>query len=159
VQLYQELGGLLGRLTLAFLAMRIVSRRRLLRVFQLPALIIVPLVFWFPARDNLELLKWGIAAAAFLIVAQFSFWGNYLPRVYPVHLRGTGESFAANIGGRVIGTFASVVTTTLVAPHMAGGSEGENIAMAAAVVSLGILLLGNVLTFFLPEPSSDELPE
>jgi MFS family permease len=159
VQLYQELGGLLGRLALAFLATRIISRRRLLRVFQLPALIIVPLVFWFPARDNLELLKWGMAIAGFLIVAQFSFWGNYLPRVYPVHLRGTGESFAANIGGRMLGTSAAFVTTTLVAPHMAGSSEGENIAMAAAVVSLGILLLGNVLTFFLPEPSSDELPE
>ncbi len=42
--------------------------------------------------------------AGFLTVAQFSFWGNYLPHVYPVHLRGTGESFAANIGGRLIGT-------------------------------------------------------
>ncbi len=37
------------------------------------------------------------------------FLGNYLPRVYPVHLRGTGEGFAANIGGRMIGTsFAAV---------------------------------------------------
>ena len=38
------------------------------------------------------------------MVAQFSFWGNHIPRVFPLHLRGTGESFAANIGGRVIGT-------------------------------------------------------
>ncbi len=37
-------------------------------------------------------------------MAQFSFWGNYLPLAFPVHLRGTGESFAANIGGRLIGT-------------------------------------------------------
>ena len=42
-------------------------------------------------------------------MAQLSFWGNYLPHVYPVHLRGTGESFAANIGGRLIGTSAAAV--------------------------------------------------
>jgi len=39
--------------------------------------------------------------------------GNYLPRVYPIHLRGTGESFAANIGGRMIGTSFALLTTTL----------------------------------------------
>ncbi len=42
-----------------------------------PGLVIVPLVFFFPARDNLELLKWGILVAGMLTVAQFSFWGNY----------------------------------------------------------------------------------
>ena len=36
VQFLQEMGGLLGRFVLAFLAIRIVSRRRLLRVFQVP---------------------------------------------------------------------------------------------------------------------------
>ena len=46
----------------------------------------------------------GAFLAGLFTVAQFSFWGNYLPRVYPVHLRGTGEGFAANIGGRMIGT-------------------------------------------------------
>ena len=29
-------------------------------------------------------------------MAHLNFLGNYLPRVYPVHLRGTGEGFAAN---------------------------------------------------------------
>ena len=43
----------------------------------------------------------GIFFAGLLTVGQFSFWGNYLPRAYPVHFRGTGESFAANIGGRL----------------------------------------------------------
>ena len=36
VQTLQELGGLFGRFLLAFLAIRIVSRRKLLRVFQVP---------------------------------------------------------------------------------------------------------------------------
>ena len=46
----------------------------------------------------------GMFLVGLFTVAQLSFWGNYLPHVYPVHLRGTGESFAANIGGRLIGT-------------------------------------------------------
>ena len=44
---------------------------------------------------------------------QHSFWGNYLPRLFPVHLRGTGESFAVGVGGRVIAPFAALATTQL----------------------------------------------
>jgi hypothetical protein len=147
---YQETGGLIGRFVLAGLALVIVSRRSLIRVFQIPGLILLPLLYFFPARDNLELLKWGIFFAGLLTVAQFSFWGNYLPRVYPVHLRGTGESFAANIGGRMIGTSAALLTTTLT-PHMSGGST----ALACAAVGLFVYALGFVLSFFLPEPKSE----
>ena len=121
---YQEIGGLLGRFALASLALVVVSRRWLLRIFQWPGLVIVPLVYFFPARNDLHLLQWGIFAAGFLTVAQFSFWGNYLPRVFPTHLRGTGESFAANIGGRMIGTsFAAV--TAWVTTFMPGGSTAQ----------------------------------
>ena len=42
VQLYQEIGGLAGRWLLALLAVRIVSRRLLLRLFQVPGLILLP---------------------------------------------------------------------------------------------------------------------
>ncbi len=45
VQGFQEVGGLVGRFVLAFLALRIVSRRRLLHVFQVPGIVIIPLVF------------------------------------------------------------------------------------------------------------------
>jgi hypothetical protein len=113
VQNSQELGGLVGRVALAFLAVRIASRGNLIRIFQIPGLLIIPLVFWFPATNSLSLLHWGAAFAGFCTVAQFSFWGNYLPLVYPTHLRGTGESFAANIGGRILGTSAFFLTTYL----------------------------------------------
>src|SRR5205807_10492852 len=77
------------------------------------------LVFFFAAAGNLgenslDVLKWGIAVAGFCTIAQFSFWGNYLPRVYPTYLRGTGESFAANVGCRMFGTGAQEVTASLV---------------------------------------------
>jgi hypothetical protein len=99
-------------------------------------------------------LKWGIFAAGLFTVGQFSFWGNYLPRVYPRHLRGTGESFATNIGGRMIGTSAALLTgrlTTLM-PH-------KSTALAAAAVALFVYALGSVLCFWLPEPKRDTLPE
>ncbi len=83
VQFVQEIGGLVGRFALAFLAVLIVSRRSLLAVFQVPGLIIVPWVFFYPAVNNLNLLYIGIFFAGLVTVAQFSFWGNYLPRCIP----------------------------------------------------------------------------
>jgi MFS family permease len=155
VQTFQEVGGLTGRFVLAFLAVRIVSRRKLLRVFQVPGLIIIPLVFLFPAKENLELAKWGIFITGLMTVAQFSFWGNYLPRVYPVYLRGTGESFAANIGGRMFGTSAAFVVTQL-ANVMPGAAPTVKLANAAALVALAVYAIGFAASFWLPEPKREE---
>lgn len=147
---FQEIGGIVGRIVLATLAVLIVGRRLLLWIFQIPALLVIPLVYFFPARDNLELLAWGVFISGLLTIGQFSFWGNYLPRVYPVRLRGTGESFAANIGGRVLGTSAVIVTYALL--PLTGGS----IAIAAAIVALICCAAGVLLTCWLPEPPSEE---
>ena len=63
VQFHQEIGGLVGRVILAFLAIRIASRRNLLRVFQVPGLIIVPLVFYFTATSMISKpLKWAFSS-------------------------------------------------------------------------------------------------
>ena len=115
VTIWQEIGGLVGRVLLAFAALRIVGRRMLLRLFQWPALLVVPALFWWISTqltnaDSLPWIKAGIFVAGLFTVSQFSFWGNYIPLVFPTHLRGTGESFAANIGGRVLGTAAAWLT-------------------------------------------------
>jgi hypothetical protein len=78
--------------------------------------------------------------------------------VYPIYLRGTGESFAANIGGRMIGTFAAMVTTTL-APHMSGASPATQLAYAAALVGTLTYVVGLAASFALPEPKQEELPD
>jgi MFS family permease len=164
VQYWQEIGGLVGRFLLAVLAVRIASRRNLLRVFQAPGLIIVPLVFLYPAVNNLDLLKYGIFLAGLLTVGQFSFWGNYLPRVYPTHLRGTGESFAANVGGRIFGTSAAFVTITIagsswLARLLPDVSREHKFAYTAAGVALLVYAVGSIACFWLPEPQREELPE
>lgn len=153
----QEVGGLVGRFLLAALAVVIVSRQRLLRLFIGPGLLVMPVVFAYCAVTGLLPLQVGIFFAGLLTVGQFSFWGNYLPRVYPMHLRGTGESFAANIGGRLIGTSFAWVTTTLAAtPNPADAPM--KLAYTAAAIGFGVYALGFVLSFFLPEPK-DELPD
>jgi MFS family permease len=157
VQAWQEIGGLAGRFLLAFLAIRIASRRRLLRIFQVPGLVILPLVFLYAARYDLELLKWGIFLGGLVTIAQFSFWGNYLPRMYPTHLRGTGESFAANVGGRMIGTSAALLTTQLA--KLMPGPPPEALAFAAAAVAAFVYVVGFAASFALPEPPRSELPD
>jgi len=157
VQAFQEYGGLAGRIALAFLAVRILSRRRLLHVFQVPGLILLPVVFLF-ATGSLTTMKVGILVVGFMTIAQFSFWGNYLPRVYPTYLRGTGESFAANVGGRMIGTSAALVTTNLVA-SMPGSTPPMKLAYAAALVGTAAYVIGFIASFWLPEPKQEELPE
>jgi nitrate/nitrite transporter NarK len=157
-QTIQEIGGLVGRFLLAFLAIRILSRRNLLRVFLVPGLILVPLIFIFPGTSDLRLLQWGMFFAGLFTVAQLSFWGNYLPRVYPTHLRGTGEGFAANIGGRMIGASAPLLTTQLVAAAPAG-APATKLAYAAAGVAFLVYAGNLILSFFLPEPKQEKLPE
>ena len=158
VQSFQEFGGLTGRILLAFLAVRIVSRRRLLRLFQVPGLVLMPIVFIVAATSSLSLLKVGVVLTGITTIAQFSFWGNYLPRVFPTYLRGTGESFAANVGGRMIGTSAALLTTQLVGV-MPGATMPTRLAYASALVGTVAYVIGVAASFWLPEPGREELPE
>ncbi len=170
----QEIGGLVGRFLLAAIAIYFVSRRNLLRVFQLPGLFLMPVIFWFFLEvENTQFFSipldflgigslpitvcsLGIFIAGLFTVAQFSFWGNYLPTAYPVHLRGSGESFAANIGGRLIGTsFAWVTSQLAVLSFIPGDSPPAKFAAASAVVALFVYLVGSIACCFLPEPKGE----
>lgn len=152
----QEVGGLVGRVILAILAVQIVSRRRLLRIFLIPGLIVMPFTFFYAAVESLSLLYVGMFLAGMLTVGQFSFWGNYLPRVYPMHLRGLGESFAANIGGRLIGTsFAWVTSTLAVSEFIPGESPAAKVAFTAAIIGVSVYVVNLIATFWLPEPPAE----
>ncbi len=157
VQSAQEIGGLFGRFALAFLALKIASRRSLFRVFQIPSLIVVPLFYWWlsnnlAAEGTLTGIKVAMFVCGFFVIGQMSFWGNYIPHAFPLHLRGTGESFAANIGGRLVGTAAAFITLTLSASDKPNPGK---IALMGACVAGAYALVGFVLTQWLPEPKSD----
>jgi len=159
----QEIGGLFGRFALAVLVVIVVSRRSLLRIFLIPGLVLMPVIFGWAAVTSLDYLKYGIFVAGFLTVAQFSFWGNYLPHAFPVHLRGTGESFAANIGGRLIGTSFAAVTQLVASALVTKGPTGvptpidaaHMTAYVAAGVAFSVYLINFILSYFLPEPPAE----
>jgi MFS family permease len=172
----QELGGLAGRFLMALALAGVIFWGRTLRMFQIVGLVALPVLFWFFVRAdntvffevNLEAILLGklpittMSLGMFLVglvtVAQLSFWGNYLPHVYPVHLRGTGESFAANIGGRMIGTSAAAVTAFLAGylPYEGGPLK---YATAAAIVGGACYVIGLIASFGLTEPKDVNLEE
>ena len=152
VQSFQEFGGLAGRLLLAFLAARhhqpapaavCVSDSR--------ACSAAARVSSSRRRSASRWRNGAFSSSAWRPIAQFSFWGNYLPRVYPTHLRGTGESFAANVGGRMIGTFAALVDRAA-RTVMPGASVPIKLAYACALVGTVAYVIGFVASFWLPEP-------
>jgi MFS family permease len=155
--LYQEIGGLVGRVILAGLVIYFGSRPFVLRFFQVPGLLLFPILFGVLMLKSVNVLYWCAFVAALVTVAQFSFWGNYLPRVYPLHLRGTGESFAANIGGRMIGTSFAAVTGGLAAYFTADGASPAEAARVMAYTAAGVgffvYLVGLICSFFLPDPA------
>jgi MFS family permease len=155
VQLWQELGGLGGRIALAALLVVAISRGTLLRLFQVPGLLVIPVTYIWLFRDQPGLFQFGVAAAGFLTVAQFSYFGEYLPKIFPLHLRGTGGSFATNVGGRMIGTSAAFLTANIIAPNLPGNTF-EQVALAAAITGTGVYAIGLGLSFLLPEPPAEE---
>jgi len=101
-------------------------------------LFVVPALFWWISTqlthtESLPWIKAGIFVAGLLTVAQFGFGCLHSARL-SVHLRGTGESFAANIGGRVLGTAAAWLTITLAA---ATPPDPQKIALVCAACVAG----------------------
>ena len=158
LQGYQEVGSLVGRILMAILAVFVVSRKRLLHIFQIPGLILIPVVVLLPSMRDTAMSPWGIFFLGTVSVAQFSFWGNYLPTVYPTHLRGTGESFAANVGGRMLGTSAALITTSIVA-YMPGGAATRQLGYAAGIVGFLAYAAGFAASFWLEEPREELIAE
>jgi MFS family permease len=155
VQFHQEMGGLVGRVLLAILLIVGISRVALLKVFQLPALILLPLTYFKLFAVGGDSFLWAYAACGLVTVAQFSYFGEYLPKVFPLHLRGTGGSFATNVGGRMIGTSMALLNTSWLAPMLAGSAAAVkpmHIALAAGYIATGLAVIAFLVGFLLPEP-------
>lgn len=159
VQFRQEMGGLLGRVLLAVLLIVGLSRVALLKVFQIPALIILPVTYFMLFEKGGESFLWGYFLCGLVTVAQFSYFGEYLPKVFPLHLRGTGGSFATNVGGRMIGTCMATLNTSFLAPMLAGGIQNvrpSHVALAAGYIATAMAVIALIVGFLLPEPKAEE---
>ena len=102
-------------------------------------------------------MSFGVFAVAVLINGPLSLLWTYVPRMYPTHLRGTGEGFAHNVGSRMLGTFAAVITTQL-SNVMPGASAAARLAYSAAIVAAALVAVALLAATSLREPTSDQLP-
>jgi MFS family permease len=153
IQRWQEIGGLTGRIILAVLLTMLPSRL-LLRLFLIPGIVLLPLTYANLVTAPYVVFATAIFFCGLLTVAQFSFLSEFLPKVFPLHLRGTGGSFATNVGGRMFGTMAAIVNTELLSP-MFSGPNPIRVAMAAAVIGGSVYLIALVASFWLPKPMMD----
>ncbi len=158
VQLLQEIGGVTGRVLFVLLIIRIAGQRRRLFAFLGSALIVYGWMYLYGVTRSLTQLQAGMFLAALVFNGLYSFWGNYMPRVFPTYLRGTGESFAFNIGGKVIGASAALVTTQL-ANVMPGRDAGHQLAYSAGAVAMLACSVALLLASQLREPEGDLLPD
>lgn len=153
IQRWQELGGLLGRVLFAVLVVYVASRM-LIRLFLIPGLVLFPLTYLVLYQGDYTMFATAVFFCGLVTVAQFSYVSEYLPKVFPLHLRGTGSAFATNIGGRMIGTMAAIVNTELLAPLFSGGNPIK-VATAAAVIGASVYAIALVVSFLLPEPAGE----
>ncbi|HEX3147454.1 MAG TPA: MFS transporter [Gemmataceae bacterium] len=153
IQLWQELGGLAGRIALAVLLM-FLPARLLIRLFLMPAIVLFPLTYLKLVSNEYVIFATAIFFCGLLTVAQFSFLSEFLPKVFPLHLRGTGGSFATNVGGRMIGTMAATLNTEVLS-GMFEGTRPMQVATAAAVIGAVVFLLALIATIWLPQPQAE----
>ncbi len=156
VQFGQELGGLLGRIILAVLLLTAIARGTMLRLFLVPGAIIFAITYTQFYHMGGTAFAAGVFLCGLFVVAQFSYFGEYLPKIFPVHLRGTGGSFATNVGGRMIGTSAAFLSTNIIAPMLNPHPTFDHYAMAAGIVGVSVFVIAFALSFLLPEPPAEE---
>jgi MFS family permease len=153
IQRWQELGGFLGRILLAVLLLFVPSRT-LIRLFLIPGVFLFPLTYFQLVHESYLIFAIAIFFCGLLTVAQFSFLSEFLPRVFPMHLRGTGGSFATNFGGRMIGTMAATLNTEILS-KMFSGTPPLQVAAAAGVIGGSVYLIALIASFLLPSPQEE----
>lgn len=152
IQRWQEIGGLSGRIIFAALVLFLPSRL-LIRLFLVPGIFLFPLTYYELVKGDYAVFAMAIFCCGLLTVAQFSFVSEFLPRVFPMHLRGTGGSFATNVGGRMIGTMAATLNTEVLSGVLPGTIP---VATGAAVIGGSVYLIAFLASFFLPEAKTEE---
>lgn len=154
MQRWQEIGGLLGRILIAVLLIFIPSRP-LLILFLAPGVVLFPLTYANLLYGEYAIFALAVFGCGLLTVGQFSFISEFLPKVFPIHLRGTGGGFATNVGGRMIGTMAATLNTEFLSKQFAGVPPVQ-VATAAAIIGGVVFGIGLIAAIFLPKPQMEE---
>ena len=144
----QTTGCGLGLLAFGPISARI-GRRRAFIIFQLLALVIVPITCFAPQTYGQLLVLLPIFG--FITIAIHAGYAIYFPELFPTNLRATGASFCFN-GGRIIAVPMLFLSGWL------KSQPGVDLRWAVTGLS-SLFLAGVVLMFFLPETNRQELPQ
>jgi MFS family permease len=140
-------GGGLGLLAFGPLCVRL-GRRRTFTLFQLGALVIVPVTCFLPTTD-LQLYCL-LPIFGFFTLGMHAGFAVYFPELFPTRLRATGTGFCFN-GGRLL---SGVVLFWL------AGALKRSLDLRVAVCSLALFfIVGLAIVRFLPETKDEPLPE
>ena len=154
IQRWQELGGLTGRILFAILLTTVPSRL-LLRLFLVPGIVLFPICYLYLRQEDYMWFAMAIFGCGLLTVAQMSYMSEYLPKVFPMHLRGTGAGFSTNVGARMLGTMAATLNTEFLSTMFEGPNPAK-VATAAAIIGGTAFFFAFVLSFLLPAPREEE---
>jgi MFS family permease len=144
----QTAGGGVGLLAFGPLAARL-GRRMTFIIFQLLALIIVPITCFVPQTYNQLVLL--LPFFGFLTLGIHAGYAVYFPELFPTHLRSTGTSLCFN-GGRML-----AVPILLLSGYL---KARPDIDFRWAMTGLaGLFLLGIVFAALLPETRNQKLPD
>ncbi len=129
-----NLGGLVGSIAAAPLALRLGRRRMYVGYFAWSA-VSVALAFGLALDPALRLVSFAfVGVSVYGIFGTFQF---YLPELFPTHLRGTGAGFCLNTG-----RFLTVAGPFAVGVIARGGADPIDILRWVAIVPvIGLLLL------------------
>ena len=176
----QETGGLFGRFALAMLVAHVASRQRLLRMFLIPGIVVLPLVFWAFSRGHemvfvsfdmswlpgfhqvsITLLGLGIFLAGFLHGGPVQLLGQLLAArvsrcICAARARALRRTSAAGCSARR----SPIVTQQLaVLAMIPGATPSAKTALVAAGVAFALYLINLILSFLLPEPQQGAIAE
>lgn len=144
----QTAGGGLGLLAFGPLAARL-GRKTTFIIFQLAAVVIVPLTCFVPQTYTQLLIL--LPVFGFFTLGMHAGYAIYFPELFPTHIRATGTSFCFN-GGRLLAVPVLLVSGELKA--------NANFELEYVLIGLSLLfLVGVVVVSFLPETRNKELPD
>ncbi len=148
--LINSAGGFFGAQTNAWFSDRY-GRRRMFRMFGAGFVVTASFYLLAPLGNSAwTLLPAGLIYGFFQFGLYASF-GPYFTELFPTEIRGSGQSFAYNLG-RAMSGLVFTLPVALIARHY-----GVNISVGMLVMALSGIVLAVIATFMLPETAGRDL--
>jgi MFS family permease len=148
--LINSAGGFIGAQVNAYFSDRL-GRRRMFRLFGMGFVLMASFYLLAPLGNSAwTLLPVGMVYGFFQFGLYASF-GPYFTELFPTEIRGSGQSFAYNLG-RAMSGLVFTIPVALIAQHY-----GVKISVGMLVMALSGIVLAIIATLMLPETAGRDL--